>query len=635
MRELFPQQANGSEALWPLPVAEPGQRGWLSFVEALFAGVAFGAICALGRLLVHEPHHIAAFWPADGVLLAWLLRRPVRYWPRILLFAWLADAVSTLWIGGLVGMSLILAGCNIVEVILPAALLWRCLPPDRDLTSPKFMLTFVAVAGLAAPVLSGLLAATFYSLAFKASAALVFRQWFPPYAFGMMLMTPLALAVTDPGLRQLFARDSILRTAAAFLSMLTFCLVIFGQNRYSMFFGLVPLLMIAMYQVRVIGTAILCFQFITVASLFTLHRHGPFWLMGHSDMAKSILLLQSSGFLMVLWIFPLAATLDRQRKLRASYALGMRRYRLLADNSRDIVVVATLEGRRIYVSPAVEDVLGWRQDDWLNRDAADSMHPHDIPAFQRMLKGLVQGTDRGNFRYRTRHRKGHYVWMEASFRVLPDEQTGEPDGFVASLRDISERVVAAQKLEEAHRMLQQQAQRDGLTQLSNRRYFDEALEREWRRGRRTRNPVALLMVDLDHFKQINDSYGHRAGDQCLRHLAPLLKEVAKRPSDVIARYGGEEFALLLPDVSLDAAMMLAELLCIKVREAQFDIGIGRPLRLQVSVGVAAEVPDKGNRADQLVEMADRALYTAKQLGRDRVAHSHQEISSAQLMEHMQ
>jgi diguanylate cyclase (GGDEF)-like protein/PAS domain S-box-containing protein len=634
VRELFPQQVNGSDALWPLPVAKPARRGFHSLLEAPLTGVLFGALCALGRVFVHEMHHIAAFWPADGVLLAWLLRRPLRVWPRILLFAWIADAASTLWMGGSLSMSLILAGCNMVEVMLPAMVLWRWLPADRDLTSPRFMLLFAGTAGLAAPALSGFLAAVYYSLAFGAPVSLVFRHWFPPYAFGMMLMTPFMLALMDPALRMLFSRGSIVRTLGAFISMLAFCIIIFGQNRYAVFFGLVPLLMIAMYQVRVVGTAILCFEFSAVAALFTLHQHGPFWLMGQGDMAKAVLLLQCSGFLMVLWIFPLAATLDRQRKLRASYALEMRRYRLLADNSRDIVVVATLEGRRIYVSPAVEDILGWRQEEWLNRDATDTMHPDDVPAFQRMLKSMTQGTDRGIFRYRTRHRRGHYVSMEATLRVLPDEQTGEPDGFVAIVRDISERVEAAQKLEEAHRMLQQQAQRDGLTQLFNRRYFDEALEREWRRGRRTRYPVALLMVDLDHFKQINDSYGHRAGDQCLRHLAPLLKEVAKRPSDVIARYGGEEFALLLPDVSLDAAMMLAELLCIKVRETEFDIGIGRPLPLRVSIGVAAEIPDKNNRADHLVEMADRALYTAKQLGRDRVAHGEQVISSAQLLAHV-
>ncbi len=635
MRELFPLSASESDFLWPLPAPKPPRGGLPSFVEALQVGVLFGALCALGRLFVHETHHIAAFWPADGVLLALLLRRPVRYWPRILLFAWLADAISVLARGGTISMGLILAGCNMVEVMLAGVVLWRGLRAYRDVASPRFMMLFVAAAGLAAPALSGLLAATYHSLAFGDPVATIFRHWFPSHAFGMMLMTPLTLALMDPALQKRFSRRHILRTLGAFLSMLAFCLVIFDQNRYAAFFGLVPLLMIAMNQVRIAGTAILCFEFVAVASLFTLHQHGPFWLMGEGDLAKAVLLLQCSGFLMVLWIFPLAATMDRQRKLRVGYALGMRRYRLLADNSRDIVVVATLEGRRIYVSPAVEDVLGWRQEEWLNHDATDTMHPHDIPAFQRMLKGLTQGIDRSSFRYRTRHRKGHYVWVEASMRVLPDEVTGEPDGFVASVRDISERVEAAQKLEEAHRMLQQQAQRDGLTQLSNRGYFDEALEREWRRGRRTGNPVALLMVDLDHFKQINDSYGHRAGDQCLRHLAPLLREVAKRPSDVIARYGGEEFALLLPDVSLDAAMMLAELLCIKVREAEFDIGIGRPLPLRVSVGVAAEIPDKQNRADHLVEMADRALYTAKQLGRDRAAHGNQEISSAHLMEHMQ
>ena len=126
------------------------------------------------------------------------------------------------------------------------------------------------------------------------------------------------------------------------------------------------------------------------------------------------------------------------------------------------------------------------------------------------------------------------------------------------------------------------------------------------------------MVDIDHFKQINDTYGHRAGDHCLQALAGLLQQTARRPSDVIARYGGEEFAVLLPDIDFDTALVMAESLCLKVRQHPIDAGIGSHLALTVSVGVAAMVPNKNVRADALVEAADRALYAAKESGRNRV-----------------
>ena len=167
-------------------------------------------------------------------------------------------------------------------------------------------------------------------------------------------------------------------------------------------------------------------------------------------------------------------------------------------------------------------------------------------------------------------------------------------------------------------MIQQQAERDSLTQLANRRCFDAMLEKEWRRGRRTGNPIALLMVDIDHFKRVNDTYGHRAGDQCLQTLAEILRKTARRPSDLAARYGGEEFGILLPDVSLTDATVMADMLCMHVREQLFEAGIGRALELTVSVGVAALVPSRNTRADLLVESADRALYAAKEAGRNCV-----------------
>jgi diguanylate cyclase (GGDEF)-like protein/PAS domain S-box-containing protein len=313
----------------------------------------------------------------------------------------------------------------------------------------------------------------------------------------------------------------------------------------------------------------------------------------------------------------------------------MKRYQLLADNSRDIVVLVNLEGRRLYVSPAVQDVLGWTPKEWTRQDAADYMHAEDLGAFRRMLKEMLHGEDRRVFRYRTRHKNGQYLWMEASIRTLPDEITGEPEAFVANVRDISERVESERKLADAHEHLQVQAQRDSLTQLANRRRFDEVLEKEWRRGRRTGNPLALLMVDIDHFKCVNDSYGHRAGDYCLQTLAGILQRVARRPSDLSARYGGEEFAVLLPDVDLTAAMVMADSLCLQVRRQLFEAGVGRSLMLTVSVGVAALVPDKSSRADVLVEAADQALYAAKQAGRDRIMPEYEQELSAPLLHQLQ
>jgi diguanylate cyclase (GGDEF)-like protein len=167
--------------------------------------------------------------------------------------------------------------------------------------------------------------------------------------------------------------------------------------------------------------------------------------------------------------------------------------------------------------------------------------------------------------------------------------------------------------------LKRLATTDQLTGLSNRRAFDDILEREWRSARRTGSPLGIIMVDVDHFKDYNDSYGHPAGDECLKAVAGLLRTATSRPTDSVARYGGEEFAVLLPETSADGACHVAERLCDALRTAE----IGQPrspsnLGVTASFGVAALVPDGVAAASTLVAAADEALYEAKDTGRNRV-----------------
>ena len=531
-------------------------------------------------------------------------------------------------------MSASLATCNIAEVLV-AVLLWKgaiershmssqkssqeVLP---DLASPAVMLQFVLFAVLLAPAVAALIGSAWYHVAYGSPFWIVAAKWFSPHALGMAVMTPLTLAIWNPKLKSLFGREHVLQTIGMTLLVIVVSLFVFEQTHYRLVFLLFPLLMFVVFEMGILGAVLATFEISLIAALFTLHGHGPFWMDKGATMEGSVLLLQSAILVLMVSVVPFAATWERQHDLRKRLREGMTRYRLLADHSRDIVVLSSLEGHRLYVSPAVQDVLGWTQQEWSNKDSVDFMHRDDVAAFQTILKEMLHGEDQRIFRYRTRHKQGHYVWVEASLRSMPDEITGRPNAYVANIRDISQRVEVEQQLEAAYLQVQEQAQRDSLTGLSNRRRFDTALETEWRRGRRTGDVIAMLMVDIDHFKQINDTYGHRAGDYCLQSLAALLQQTARRPSDLIARYGGEEFAVLLPDVDFETALVMAEGLCLKVRQHSIDAGIGRHLLLTVSVGVAAMVPDKHVRADALVEAADQALYAAKELGRDRVMPLH-------------
>lgn len=179
--------------------------------------------------------------------------------------------------------------------------------------------------------------------------------------------------------------------------------------------------------------------------------------------------------------------------------------------------------------------------------------------------------------------------------------------------------LSQQQLQETNLALQQLMKSDGLTGLSNRRHFDEFLETEWLRGRRLRSELSLLLIDVDQFKLYNDHYGHVMGDDTLCAVAGVLSEVRRRATDLAARYGGEEFALVLPETSLNGALLLAE----NLRQAIEALAIPHQVQpggsvVTVSVGVAMLVPSEAHEPVELVERADRALYQAKNNGRNRV-----------------
>ena len=163
-------------------------------------------------------------------------------------------------------------------------------------------------------------------------------------------------------------------------------------------------------------------------------------------------------------------------------------------------------------------------------------------------------------------------------------------------------------LEQANTRLEALSLEDDLTGIANRRYFERALTDEWNRARRREAPLALILLDLDHFKDLNDRRGHPAGDDCLRRVGAFLADAIRRSGEVVARYGGEEFAILLPGVDADGAIRVAE----SLRE-----GIERIGSVTASCGVAAMIPS-AETAENLVASADRALYAAKHSGRNCV-----------------
>lgn len=182
------------------------------------------------------------------------------------------------------------------------------------------------------------------------------------------------------------------------------------------------------------------------------------------------------------------------------------------------------------------------------------------------------------------------------------------------------RIVAMQReIHAAHRQLKETALLDGLTNIPNRRHFDETLVTEWKRCARTESPLSIIIGDVDFFKQFNDLYGHQAGDACLRAIASSLNESLFRVEDMVARYGGEEFAAILPGTDTHGAHAVAERMRRSARELciPHDLGVGG--LVSCSFGVASLQPNSNNMPLQLLQAADVRLYAAKHAGRNQVS----------------
>lgn len=175
------------------------------------------------------------------------------------------------------------------------------------------------------------------------------------------------------------------------------------------------------------------------------------------------------------------------------------------------------------------------------------------------------------------------------------------------------------QLQAVNHELRLQVMQDSLTGIANRRRFDEMLGFEFQRAQRQQEPLSLLMVDIDHFKQFNDTHGHPMGDECLRAVASLLEQTMHRPGDLVGRYGGEEFAVLLPGTDLDGAIVVSERIREALAQLQLPNAPALAKGLTVSIGGATLMPPFGAIGPvTLVENADSALYQAKRAGRDCV-----------------
>ncbi len=284
-----------------------------------------------------------------------------------------------------------------------------------------------------------------------------------------------------------------------------------------------------------------------------------------------------------------------------------RRYRFIVENVSDLILLLDADGLCRFVSPAVEQLLGYAPDALQLCALLELLPPDDAPHIQRRITEAFSCGNGAQLEMRVRHAQGHYVWLEFGCSSYMNSLNGQHDWLLAVARDITERKQREVKLHEL-------STTDSLTGALNRGAFLSCLRGEMEGIDRRDTRLALVIFDIDHFKAINDTWGHAAGDLVLASLGEICRSTL-RADDLFGRIGGEEFALMLNGQSLVEAAMLAERLRGKFENVRVEFH-GQWLNFTVSFGVAERRARES--PDVLMHRADMGLYEAKRQGRNRV-----------------
>ncbi|WP_420139900.1 diguanylate cyclase [Sphingomonas sp.] len=556
---------------------------------------------------------ISIVWLAGPFLFATLASVPKRYWLALTLGC-LPPAIGASAIFGIGGFASIPIGMiSLAEAYAAAWLSRRFSPRYVKFASVADVGWFLLAAGLLVPAASATLAAPFAQLAAGAPYWAAWRDWFTGHSLGLIAFgPPLVFAQRGELQRRLFARGRrrALEIGLMLAAVAVASLAAFLQSAIPLvMLPIVPMLACA-FRLGRAGAVSSILIFVVIAMSCSLLGLGPTVLL-NGNMTFKFQVLQIYIAMTVVTLLPVAAELSMRHRLTERLRAAEELHRLILERSGDVVLRCDRTGRACYVSPMVTSEWGYAPEEIIGKVILDFMRAEDRAAHKMARERALDNPDQTAIvEYRIQPRKGGIIWVESHIRAVLDRD-GYVAGTISIIREITQRRMLVEEL--AYR-----ASIDPLTGLLNRRAYQEALALRLQEAAHTHEEGCLALFDLDHFKSINDRYGHAAGDQVLQHFAKIVRS-AVREGDITARLGGEEFVVVLNDASVDDARKICERIRLEFGRQEHRISSDVKMQATVSVGIA---PLKhGVNPSVFHAAADEALYRAKAAGRDRLCLS--------------